>query len=528
MKAQEIRFSDEDNSFDGCLCNEMMVPESLNNTPTSDTPGKDILPRAVSPVEYSIIHTGSYMSLFKKDNNQYYFYNPTNNTYSNYYEDARVSNDDGYACVKINGYWGAIDKNFTMIVPAIYEYVWTFFEGHAVVKKSGKYGVVNTNGEEIIPIEYDNIHLKSNGLMSVEIDGLFGFINIKGETVIPLRKYEQRWACYEGLSCVQYNGKYGFIAEKGYEIPCIYDEIHYGYGFTNGYAEVVVDGKKKRIDKFGNYVDVEVVEKPNLINNNNYDEIGDFHEGLATAYRNGKYGYINVRGQLAIDLKYNFAHDFHNSAAPVIESKLFSVQMGFIDYQGDYILSWNRKKGFAPVQWLGTSGIVMSLTTDKFGCINKRGEIIVPIIYDDINSFEEVLIVKYQDKYGCIDRRGEIIVPIIYDDINNFEEVLIVKYQDKYGLLNKYGKEIIPISFGYEGIIKSEEIWSFRKDGKWGFYSPNFNIIIPHRYEDGAYTNRFKRGYSDVLLNGRYILIDRNGVEYEYVEGYDASVFTRK
>ena len=493
MKAQEMDFSGEDNSSVGSFYDEITPQQSakkITNTPVFDTQMQETSTKVVDPVMHGIIHTGSYMSLLKEDNNQYCFYNPTTNTYSEYYEDARASNYEGFACVKINGYWGAIDRNFRMVVPAIYEYVWTFFEGYAVVQRAGKYGVVNTQGEEVIPIKYDSIGLKSNGIVSARIDDKFGYINIKGEEVIPLRKYEGIWACYEGLHCVIYNGKYGFLSEKGYEIPCIYDDAD---SFRNGYAKVVINGETKIIDKLGNYVELDINNNnKNNIQHQLYDDIEHFSEGYAVVSRRGKYGYIDTQGRLVIDLKFDTAGSFHNGGACVGESKWFSVQVGFIDKFGNYIVAWNRNKGFIPSEWLGNSGVVYDSTTEK---------------------------------YGCIDKNGNIIIPIKYDNISGGNDFHVVSYQGKEGVFDKHGREKISISEGYDRIYKSDDVWSLYKNGKWGFYDSGFKLIIPHRYENNSYCNRFIQGYAHVTLNGRCILIDKNGVEYEYVEGYDASVF---
>lgn len=555
----------------------------------------------------NIVHRGRYLILLKDILGLYSFYNPFEKKYSDSYEDAKVSNYEGLACVKINGYWGAIDRNLKMVVPAIYECVWTFFEGHAVVKKADKYGVVNTNGEVVIPIKYDRIELKNNGIVMASYNDMYGVTNVLGKTLIPFRKYKSRVATYEGLSCVRYDNKDGYISDEGYEIPCIYKKA--ANSFSNGFAVVTAEnGELRTIDRYGNYADgtktkpyygdwdfvgdfndgvayiwkngkygvidsnanlvvdfiydkvssfekgYAIVRKEdsvgiinakgeivvdikyknvgwngdeslcgaltqvlwdanapgkirvhswrdkwgiidfngNFVVNLIYDYIKNFNEGYACVELDGKYGYINIDGHLVIDTAFNYAGNFHNGGAPAIKAKFFSVEVGFIDYGGRYIVSWNRNKGPYPERWLGNTGIVSDW---------------------------------HSDKMGLVDRFGTIIVPLQYDHIEECRDVLIVKKQEQMGVLDTFGNEIIPISAGYDRIFMSDGMWSLRKNGMWTFFDDKFNTITPHNYEDQPYCNRFNYGFARVCINGRSVMLDKNGVEFESIKGYDAGVF---
>lgn len=500
----------------------------------------------------NIVHRGRHLILLKDTLGLYSFYNPFEKKYSESYEDAKVSNYEGLACVKINGYWGAIDRNLKMVVPAIYECVWTFFEGHAVVKKADKYGVVNTNGEVVIPIKYDRIELKNNGIVMASYNGTNGIMNMQGEILVPFRKYQTKWATNEGLSCVMHDDKYGYISDEGYEIPCIYKKAT---SFSKGFAVVTAEnGELRTIDRYGNYADgaktkpyygdwdfvgdfndgvayinkggwengkygvidsnanlvvdfvydrinrfyngyaiVRLDGKSGVVNTKGeiivnliYDDISDYKEGYACVKRGGKYGFINMNGDVVVDFVFDIADVFSNGGAPIMVAKFFSVQCGFIDYKGVLIVSWNKKKGFAPVKWLGCTGIVIDLSTDKMGLIDNSGNIIVPLQYDNIDE--------------CCD-------------------VLIVEKQGKCGVIDIFGNEIISILAGYEQICMSDGVWSMKRNGKWGFYDDKFNLIVPHRYEANGYPCLFKEGFAYVWTNERLVLLDKNGVELECIKG---------
>ena len=574
----------------------LVTPPSLENTQVTDQ---------LRELGLTVIHTGSYLWMLKNRAGLLLFFSPIDNNFSEIYEDAGNSNYEGLASVKKNGYWGAIDRHLKMVVPAIYEYIWTFFEGHAVVKKAGKYGVVNTKGEILIPIQYDRIELKNNGIVMVSCNGMDGVMNLLGEILIPFRKYQGRWASYEGFSCVKYNDRYGYISDEGYEIPCVYKKAT--YSFSEGFAVVTAEnGELRTIDRYGNYADGaktkpyfgdwsevgcfhdgvayinngdyldgkrgvidtnantiidfeysriydfdkgyaivyqndkagiintqgKVVVKPiyknigwsidvgiiklwdtnahnnilvcslqdkegiididgNIIVDLIYDRIDNFNEGYACVKRNDKFGYIDIDGRLVMDTTFDYAGTFHNGGSPAVKSKFLSIQIGFIDYDGRFIVSWNKKRGFWPERWLGQTGVVGDLSTDKM---------------------------------GLIDNFGRIIIPLIYDEIKEQGNALVVKKQGQIGILDKFGNEIIPLAAGYDEIFISDGVWSMRKNGSYGFYDDTFKMITPHLYENKAWCNRFRYGFATVCVNNRRVLIDKNGVEFEDVKGYDAGV----
>ena len=58
---------------------------------------------------------------------------------------------------------------------------------------------------------------------------------------------------------------------------------------------------------------------------------------------------------------------------------------------------------------------------NKWGFINKDGEIVIPLEYNFAYEFAEGLApVKIKDKWGFIDKTGKIIIPIEYKNVRNF------------------------------------------------------------------------------------------------------------
>ena len=129
----------------------------------------------------------------------------------------------------------------------------------------------------------------------------------------------------------------------------------------------------------------------------------------------------------------------------------------------------------------------------KWGLINPlTGNIICDFIYDDISQIEEdcydengVTIVYSNGFCGKIDCDGNIILPIIYDDIISDDRV---KYQGLWGVVTTsqrindewsilYGGRII-LEFEYDEINywEDEDCYVMRKGDKWGSKTDEFRF----------------------------------------------------
>ena len=114
-----------------------------------------------------------------------------------------------------------------------------------------------------------------------------------------------------------------------------------------------------------------------------YDTIGEFSDGLAFVWKNGKVGYIDKTGKEVVPPQYSL--------------------------QGDFC------EGFAVVQ-----------KDDKWSFIDKTGKEIVPFIYDAVTAgFSQGLVAVVKDgQWGFIDTTGKEIIPFQYNDAYGFSEGL--------------------------------------------------------------------------------------------------------
>lgn len=188
-----------------------------------------------------------------------------------------------------------------------------------------------------------------------------------------------------------------------------------------------------------------------------YFAAGQFSEGLAPVRSKGTYGFINHKAEFVIPPQYDVAYSFENGQAKVyVEGKPY-----YINRNGEKTFEHN----FSEI--LGFSGLNYSTVitpSEKFGLINKKGELLADTSFKRINAFENGLatvIGLNHDPYpdddkdpiiekGVINAKGKLIVPYgkykeISDFKNGFAKVEInteeeKDWHDKTGIIDHNGK----------------------------------------------------------------------------------------
>lgn len=187
-------------------------------------------------------------------------------------------------------------------------------------------------------------------------------------------------------------------------------------------------------------------------------------------------------------------------------------------------LTLNLKTNFDDCGFSDNRALVWDEKKQQNGFINRKGELIIPAIYDDALPFEaDVSIVRKGNKYGLIDTNGNTVLPIEYKSIWNFQEGLarvekevylpktlenseVIDYSLVYGYIDKNGKIVIP--FEYEDAKSfSEGLASVKKNGKYGFIDKQNNTVIAFNYK---YADSFEDGLAVAYVNDKAGYIDKN------------------
>ena len=68
-----------------------------------------------------------------------------------------------------------------------------------------------------------------------------------------------------------------------------------------------------------------------IIDTNDYEYMGKYNDGLAVVLKDGKYGYIDTKGKIAIDFQYYNTHGFSEGLAMIYNNGKYA----FIDKNGN-------------------------------------------------------------------------------------------------------------------------------------------------------------------------------------------------
>lgn len=200
----------------------------------------------------------------------------------------------------------------------------------------------------------------------------------------------------------------------------------------------------------------------------------------------------------------------------------------------------NSKKINYTIEKLGEQNYYLLMENNKYGVINKAGEVIIKPIYDVIempNPSKPIFVCK--DNYNEDTKEYNIQVlneeakPILYQyymteaiklknvsNNGNYEKnVLTYKSNDKYGLIDINGKQIVkPIYDSIEGFDGNEGLLLVKKNGKYGIININGATIVKEKYDEiksDLYSNKDFQTYKSGFIVGTRT---DKGMRYGYIE----------
>jgi hypothetical protein len=161
----------------------------------------------------------------------------------------------------------------------------------------------------------------------------------------------------------------------------------------------------------------------------------------------------------------------------------------------------------------------------KCGYINKAGEVVIPLEYEDNNNghfvfpfFSEGLAALFKSgKLGFVDKAGNVVIDFQYDYAYTFQDGLCGVRKDGldgvcYGFINKCGEEVIPLRYDWVYYF-SEGLAPAMKNRKIGYIDKSGKTVIPFIYDraEPGDTAQFIYGAATVMLNGEKRRIDKTG-----------------
>lgn len=359
---------------------------------------------------------------------------------------------EGLCAVALDGKTGFIATNGHWAIQPQFETCSSFTGGHAVVKQNEKYGVINRDGAFSIPPTYDAIDSFAEGYFtaragkSVYVLDPTGGVRFSLVAAAVTNKPEARTAPVlppglahvtnivyldvppytikpfsEGKAIVQCDfsdRKYcGIISLSGFDVK--YVDYKYVEPYENGYAVYITQGKCGYLNAAGE------VAVSNL-----YLNAEPFREGKAAVrpvegdiwvfdpfwqrqrreLKGGKWGYIDPKGDTVIPFAYDFCRSFSGGLAAVCVSNKF----GFIDHSGTFVITpqYDEVRDFC--EGVAAVGVEVGTRTNnnfvtpihKWGYVNSKGNIVITPQFRTASDFQGGLA---RVNTGYINREGALV-----------------------------------------------------------------------------------------------------------------------
>lgn len=211
---------------------------------------------------------------------------------------------------------------------------------------------------------------------------------------------------------------------------------------------------------------------------------------------NGKIGYMNENNEIIVEPQYSsgtyFGNDtyFGNEKYATVSIKNDSIErFAAIDLKGNYFIAFDEGYEFIGLKNTFENWILV-FKGGKYGYINEKKEILIPLEYDNLGDFYGDLAVaeKYK-KYGFIDSSNRIIIGFQYDWASDFGNIqpdglryAMVEKDDKTGYINSKGMLVVSFSYDFAYPFHSG-LAKVIKDKKYGCINAKGAIIIPFDFE---------------------------------------------
>jgi hypothetical protein len=429
------------------------------------------------------------------------------------------------------------------------------YQGMIVCIVNGKHGYLDMKGNEVITTKYDNAHsfnklgLAKVGKKSTGTNAatLWGYIDKKGNEVIPVQ-YESIGEFYNGFVYAKdrETNRYGFLNKTGKWVlnPVYLDLLSFDeYG---GAWVKQTDAKWHYINKTGK--DLGTLDDKGVL----FKYFGN--QGYAVV-ENSSTDYVLLDNKGSILKKIDDCEAVYNFSYGIGGYKCKSLaKYGFIDVNGNKITNCDFD-GFEGFTEAGISKVTKQVDgKNKSGYVDAKGNIILPIVYDNVYNFRDGWGLIYKDgKYYFVDRNGSLKdPPAKYDELIEFrsgyalgkikgaanepnkyvyinkdlkeeftitsfqafpvwETVAVVSSDNKtYQLMDKTGR-IFKTLTGMEQVnFCTGGMLGIREKSKWGYMNDKGEMIVSPKYDT---CTGFKYGYGRVKSAGKWGIVDRSGTE---------------
>jgi WG containing repeat len=378
---------------------------------------------------------------------------------------------------------GYIDRNGNTIIAPQFDWVDRFVAGRAVVGKAGKYGAIDETGRLVVAPAYDSMTSFDRGLALVLVGDRLGVIDRNGEWVVPARHG----------AIMRITDDAFLVAEPPYSkgggplrpLGDYFNRSHpYAYGKRWGivvrggswivpptFAQVSalsedLNGLFWAADSQNSSPRWQLMRADGTrLSGDLFDHVQQLQPGQdrAVVQRGGRWGAINGRGEIAVELKFDWLGYFRD--------------------------------GWAPYRLAGREGRI-----DRDGNILSDGAV-QPTILDPNVTLGAVV----DDKSLLIDKAGTTLLGTDHPKCPDGRHLRFE--QGRWTIVTADERPAPDIAFEYVHLACAAPS-IVKHDGKWGFISIDGKLVV-NRYFD--HVNAFHEGIATASDAGLWAVIGEDG-----------------
>ncbi|GAB4029023.1 hypothetical protein GCM10028773_64560 [Spirosoma koreense] len=160
----------------------------------------------------------------------------------------------------------------------------------------------------------------------------------------------------------------------------------------------------------------------------------------------GKFGIIDSNLVLKVPVALDAIDIDYTYSGQGLQRVQYGNKYGYVSpVTGELIVPFNYTDTRKP-----TNGLFWVKKNNKWGCIDKTGQLRISHLYDEATGFtaENRSAVAIKGKFGHIDKLGKVRTPLTYDFASYYQHGLsMVRMKDKYGFIDTTNRLVIPLIY---------------------------------------------------------------------------------
>lgn len=398
-----------------------------------------------------------------------------------------------------NGKAGIINREGKILLEPIYKDIIIRSDTTVDVVHLRNWKILDANNKELNNLHFDSIFPvgKDRWVTSIRFYNSAGqptlmsaLNDIEGKQLIGYRPMDI--AAYQGaVAKIREKSQFGVINLEGdYVLPAEFDSI----AITQ---ETIVAGIRTGNSWYWHLFDLKGKRK----SRHTYQAIVPQQDDLMPAKLNGRWGYINARGEEVLTCRYDTTYAFEGDLARV----RYHDSMGVINREG----LWQIRPSADFITIVSPTRFI-ARTEQQHQLLDEKGQ----VLFNSSNVLKAIeggmLEIDKSMQYGLLDMNGKRLATTEFQWISPIKEdqIFLAKKYGRKGILSKDGKRFIGESDKtFDEIFDiSENYLAVEIDNQQGFVDTQGRLRISNRYD--SVTN-FSEGYAAYRLMGRWGYVDK-------------------